>query len=514
MALYTKYRPKKFGEVVGQQAVVQTLKNSLIRESVGHAYMFTGSRGVGKTSLARILAKTVNCEMVINGEPCLSCNTCVAFAKETFLDCIEIDAASNTGVDNIRTLIEHIGFRPTQGKKKVYIIDEVHMLSKGAFNALLKTLEEPPEHALFILATTEIHKVPATIISRTQRFDFGRLPDQEIVDLLNFVVKEEKAEVEQEVLPLIAELANGGLRDALTRLEKVLSHGTKLKLEEAQKILGVTDEGNHKELLSLILAANTKGLPEYFDKLVENSIDLEVFAKDLLEFLRKQLISSLHGTNKSLTAADCILLSRLFLRAYKEMEYSPSQDLPLLISSIEACARFVPKTDKVEQVVNTPVAQSKPKVVVPPAVEAVTTTVKEPLDLSSFVRETKAVIVENNGEEELVTGRDIPEAEVKLFWDKILEKVRQKNGPLGTLVKNFPLLEVQRNTAIVGVKYLFHKEQLESAKNKTLLNQVATEVAGSPLSIAPRIVKVETVSVDAPNALDALQVFGGEIIDS
>ena len=257
-ALYRKFRPQTFDEVKGQNHIVTTLKNQIRNQRLGHAYLFCGTRGTGKTTVAKILAKAVNCEHPIDGEPCGECETCKSITEGSSLNVIEIDAASNNGVDNIREIKEQVQYSPATGKYKVYIIDEVHMLSIGAFNALLKTLEEPPKYVIFILATTEVHKIPITILSRCQRYDFHRITSNVIKKQLIDLTNQEKVEAEDKALEYIARMADGSMRDALSLLDQCIAFnlGKKLTYDATLDVLGTVDIQVYSELLDFIMAQN------------------------------------------------------------------------------------------------------------------------------------------------------------------------------------------------------------------------------------------------------------------
>src|SRR3989339_230340 len=289
--LYRKYRPKNFDEVIGQAHVVRTLSNAIQNNRLGQAYLFTGPRGTGKTSIARILAKAVNCEKPNNAISCEECVACKHINGNQTLDIIEIDAASNTGVDNIRELRQTVALPPTLLKYKVYIIDEVHMLSTGAFNALLKTLEEPPAHIIFILATTEIHKVPETILSRCQRFDFSRLPLKNIIEKLELIAKAEKVKIEKEALEMIAIAAEGGMRDAESLLGQIMSLEDKsITVSETEEILGTADRKFAAEIADFILDKKTTPAISRVNEILENGYDLSVFTKSLINYLRQLML--------------------------------------------------------------------------------------------------------------------------------------------------------------------------------------------------------------------------------
>ena len=254
-ALYRKFRPQEFEDVKGQEHIVTTLKNQIKANRIGHAYLFCGTRGTGKTTIAKIFAKAVNCEQPIDGSPCGQCAICKSIADGSSLNVIEIDAASNNGVDNIRQIREEVTYRPTEGKYKVYIIDEVHMLSAGAFNALLKTLEEPPSYVIFILATTEAHKIPITILSRCQRYDFHRISIDTISQRLMDLMKEEQVEVEEKAIRYVAKAGDGSMRDALSLLDQCIAFhlGETLTYENVLEVLGAVDTEVFSKLLRQIL---------------------------------------------------------------------------------------------------------------------------------------------------------------------------------------------------------------------------------------------------------------------
>src|SRR3990167_4756422 len=291
--LYRKYRPQTFSDVVGQKHIVTTLENALRLGKVGQAYLFTGPRGTGKTTLARIFAKAVNCLDRKGAEPCGKCEHCILMSEGRSLDIIEIDAASHTGVDNIRELRETIALPPSLGSHKIYIIDEVHMLSAGAWNALLKTLEEPPRHALFILATTALHKIPDTILSRCQRFDLSRFPIADIVAKLEKIAKEEKFKIEKGALEMIALAAEGGMRDAESLLTQISSLGQG-KITEAQviEILGTARRDAFHNLLSRIAERDLPSALAFVRTLSQDGRDLSVFLTALIHYLRDLLLVS------------------------------------------------------------------------------------------------------------------------------------------------------------------------------------------------------------------------------
>lgn len=363
LVLYRKYRPRTFEEVVGQEHVVRTLRNAVSHNMISHAYLFSGPRGCGKTTMARLLAKAVNCEKPEAGEPCNECSACKEITLGSAMDLLEIDAASNRGIDEIRNLKEGIQFSPTKLKYKVFVIDEAHQLTKEAANALLKTLEEPPSHAIFILATTEIQRMIPTLASRCQRFDFRKLRVPEMVQRLGDMVKKEGIKVEKDALELLAHHAGGSLRDAEGLLDKVLTFhlgsGKKegIQAEAVRELLGIVDIQIIGSFADLLLAKNTGKAIESLNKNLEEGMDPQEFARTLIEYLRTILILKINPALEDMFAGPLTkeqqekmklqtsnteeeFLSRAiknFMEAEQKMKYSSIIQLPLELAIIDSC---------------------------------------------------------------------------------------------------------------------------------------------------------------------------------
>lgn len=291
-ALYRKFRPSRFEDVKGQEHIVTTLQNQIKADRIGHAYLFCGTRGTGKTSVAKIFARAVNCENPVEGSPCGECASCKALAAGTSMNVIEIDAASNNGVDNIREIVDEVSYSPAEGKYKVYIIDEVHMLSIGAFNALLKTLEEPPSYVIFILATTEVHKIPITILSRCQRYDFRRITIDTITDRLRELMEAEKISVEEKALRYVAKTADGSMRDALSLLDQCIAFhfGQELTYDKVLNVLGAVDTEVFSRLLRHVLGQDVTGGIGLLEEIVMQGRELTQFVTDFTWYLRNLLL--------------------------------------------------------------------------------------------------------------------------------------------------------------------------------------------------------------------------------
>lgn len=356
-ALYRKFRPSRFEDVKGQEHIVTTLQNQIKADRIGHAYLFCGTRGTGKTSIAKIFARAVNCDHPVEGSPCGECESCKAIAAGTSMNVIEIDAASNNGVDNIREIVEEVSYSPAQGRFKVYIIDEVHMLSIGAFNALLKTLEEPPSYVIFILATTEVHKIPITILSRCQRYDFRRISIDTIVERLRELMEREQVQVEDKALRYIAKTADGSMRDALSLLDQCIAFhfGQELTYDKALDVLGAVDTEVFSRLLRHVLENNVTGCIGLLEEIVMQGRELVQFVTDFTWYLRNLLLLQSSDDIEDIIDVSSDNLLRLkeeagmletdtlmrYIRIFSELtgqiKYAPQKRILIEIALIKLC---------------------------------------------------------------------------------------------------------------------------------------------------------------------------------
>lgn len=356
-ALYRKFRPQEFVDVKGQEHIVTTLRNQIKADRIGHAYLFCGTRGTGKTTVAKIFAKAVNCEQPVDGSPCGECAACRAITAGNSMNVIEIDAASNNGVDNIRQIREEVEYRPTEGKYKVYIIDEVHMLSIGAFNALLKTLEEPPSYVIFILATTEAHKIPITILSRCQRYDFRRISIDTISDRLRALMEKEQIEVEEKAIRYVAKAADGSMRDALSLLDQCIAFylGQKLTYDKVLETLGAVDTEVFSRLLRQILNKDIPGAIGTVDEMVIEGRELGQFVADFTWYLRNLMlvqgsddmeeVLDISAENLALLKEEAKMVSadvlmryiRIFSELGSQVKYASQKRILIEIAVIKLC---------------------------------------------------------------------------------------------------------------------------------------------------------------------------------
>lgn len=508
LSLYRKYRSQDFETIVGQKHVIQILKNALENNRLGHAYIFSGPRGTGKTSMARILAKALNCQTGLTVKPCLQCAMCENIKNGTASDVIEIDAASNRGIDEIRQLREQVNFVPIEARYKVYIIDEVHMLTTEAFNALLKTLEEPPSHTLFILATTETQKIPATIISRCQRLDFKRIAPLEIAEHLLFVAKQEGVVIDQRSVQYIAKLSDGCMRDALSLLDQLISfQGNTLTFDTIVTLLGTVDLMSMHSLAKAMLSRNMQDVLQQLENLIISGKNVAQLNKDFIEYLRNLMLIAIGASEALELNTDTILtmkelaglatledLKRLLLllsRADNEMRWQANPRLIFELAVIEYClvtAEPVAKT--IVEPVKAPVAQP---VIPKKSVEAVA-----PRSFKSIVQEVtgtpvpavKPIVAEVLPEPLKKTEGQLSLPELKQSWQTFVNKVKMEKpalfillceATLGGTVDNMVTLQFKEN-------FSFHRDKLLQLPNKEAIEKILQQVYGRPLKIEAQLV--------------------------
>lgn len=491
MSYYHRYRPQQFADLYGQEAVRTILTQALLTDHLGHAYLFAGTRGTGKTTTARLLAKAINClgrssdPKKPSAEPCNSCELCQSIQAGTCLDVIEIDAASNRGIDEIRQLQDQTHFRPQQAVKKIFIIDEVHMLTKEAFNALLKTLEEPPSYLVFILATTELHKVPATVISRCQRFDFQTPSVEAISQYLAMIAKQEKLKADAAAIHAVAGLARGSFRDASTLLEQ-LAHEVAITSETVQTVFGLPEDGLVDRYLKVQSGLSDTSLRSdlqaYFARGGNASAFLDIVFDRFGEQLSKGNISDPQR-----------ILSAL-VRAKYQLRYSPVAALPILALAEGSSTRAAQKTEVPAQ--SSPVAASQPKVVKPmPSVSPVLQVVAQPekIVILEDVSDTKEAPAQSQemvtiAVAEQVPPAELPPTELSELWQKALAQLlAEGESSLVAILRTAKPISYQSPDFTLGVQFQFHADHIAKQKNRGALEAVLTSLAGKPVRIEAQV---------------------------
>lgn len=484
-ALYRKFRPDNFEDVKGQDHIVTTLKNQIKADRIGHAYLFCGTRGTGKTTIAKIFAKAVNCENPKEGSPCGECPTCKAIAAGASMNVIEIDAASNNSVDNIREIVEEVSYSPAEGKFKVYIIDEVHMLSIGAFNALLKTLEEPPSYVIFILATTETHKIPITILSRCQRYDFKRITVDTIADRLKELMEAEKVSVEEKAIRYVAKAADGSLRDALSLLDQCIAFhfGQELTYDKVLDVLGAVDVGVFSRLLRNVLERNVLGCIELLEEMIMQGRELTQFVTDFTWYLRNLLLvktsdniedvidmssDNLVRLKEEAQMADMEIIMR-YIRIFSELsgqlKYSANKRILTEMALIKLCK---PEMETTQDSLLDRVREIEEKL------EKGIVTAAPVAELS-----TQSVVLKK---ERPALPKAIPDEVQQIVerWSGIVAECPQ---PLKTYIKPAKLSLGGDNKLMLVLEDGIATDYLKQTENKQLLEQVISESIGKEVEV-------------------------------
>ena len=494
--LYLKWRPKDFDDVVGQSHVTRTLRNACRSQRIAHAYLFAGPRGTGKTSIARILAKALNCLAEPERRPCNQCHVCQAINQGRFLDLIEIDGASNRGIDEIRDLRERVNFRPNEGRYKVYIIDEVHMLTREAFNALLKTLEEPPEYVVFVFATTEVWRIPATIRSRTQRFDFRPIKLALVESRLRHICEAENIGREDQALSLIARQATGSLRDAISMLDQIASIGEGMvTLDLVRSVLGTAPDEAAEQLLGFLLGGDLAPALELLSQLSAEGFDMRQFAQDVLALSRAMLLLRLGVrpetdlTSETLAKLSdmagkqepetLLKLARAFGQAAEQVRYSLLPQLPLELALVEASNLLALPAR--QALVSSQPMRPKP--------DALPLSPRPPQPAQVQKPTSPAPAVSEASPQQPVTLERL-----RKLWPKVEAKVQRRDRTLEPLLHAAELVKLEAGTVTIAFAYPFHCACFSGAEEKGILLEALREVTGQALEA--------TLMVAAPGSVN------------
>jgi DNA polymerase-3 subunit gamma/tau len=503
-AFYRKWRPRTFDQVVGQDHVTQTLRNALQQSRIVHAYLFSGPRGTGKTSTARILAKAVNCLSDDEERPCNHCVMCEAIDDGRAMDLIEIDAASHTGVDNIRDLRDKISFAPTEARYRFYIVDEAHMLSPPAFNALLKTLEEPPPHAILVLATTEAYKIPATVISRCQRFDFRRIPLSAMIDRLQHIAGDEGLQVQDGVLELIARQATGSMRDAESLLDQLATFaGSEITLAQVQAMLGSTSSEAVQDLVRQVNSGDLAGGLGTVNRALAEGADPRQLTKELLEYLRglllvkstghappeltKEQAKEMASQASRLSLDQLVRTIKIFNQAALDLKDSAQPQLPLELALVEAILEEGP-TKAPRGPADSASGHMERGPSAPPRAAS------GPKDVPPTAGDQSSLEGSSSEDVAVQAAQDVPAAgggqsvaggleQLQGAWAHVVAAVNRQSRHLAAVVRDCPPMALEEEVVILHAGSPFHKQQLESDRARQLVEEGVTEILGRPYRV-------------------------------
>lgn len=498
-AIYRKYRPQVFSDVVGQDHVTKTLANEIINDKLAHAYLFCGMRGIGKTTVARILAKAINCEKRTNktAEPCNNCTSCKSINEGRSLDLLEIDAASNRRIDDIREIKEHIPYGPSQAKYRVVIVDEVHMLTTEAFNALLKTLEEPPPHVLFVLCTTEVHKLPETIISRCQRFDFKRIKSSVLLTRLRYIADQEGVKIEDQFLRQIIEIAGGSSRDAESYLGKLVSLGEKkISSDQAALVLPHSDLNQAADFIEYLISSDTKSAIELINEFLEQGGDIAYFYHEVLDLLRKMLLLKLGGKLAEEVNVDLLpeFQSRL-VELSRQLTHNRLQIILERWLGVENSWRS-------SEIWQLPLELAVVEITAIKSGQSYATTDQ----IKPEVENNQSKITKNASQNNI---SDITLEKIIERWPEVVTGLRDYNHSLSFILSVARPLKLEGNTLTVGFSYQLHLERVKEPKIVEVIEQTIEKVFDSKLKLHS-----ETDEVQGSGDLlsNVLTTFGGRVV--
>lgn len=543
MALYLKYRPQQFSDVIGQEHIVKTLSRQISTNTLAHAYIFSGSRGVGKTTSARIFAKAINCQNRApeSAEPCNSCANCESITSGRSIDVIEIDAASNTGVDNVReNIIENTQFQPTITKYKVFIIDEVHMLSTSAFNALLKTLEEPPHYVVFILATTEIHKIPETILSRCQKYIFGKVSPDILKQTLQDIAGKENITLDNDVADAIVAKSDGCVRDAVSLFEQIVSLGEKhITKQNASVFLPISALTDAIAFLEFLMQNKTTECFQFLASLESQGSNIQQFFDTFLETLRAFMIFKVGGVNQNLQneieekfaalskqvqTPDILRLIDIGLRRRQSQRTCPIAILPIELLVLEYCEGEMPtlsqkapteikpketEKKKEEKVVEVQTIKEK----IEPKVEAVEAKVEIEITQSPVETPSEQIVSEEKIETpQVLTESTLSLQNVKNKWNEIIKSVEAKSPSLVSILKSSKLVGVEDNNVLIGVQYKLHQDKLNQKEYKMMIESALCDCLKTHVSFAIVVEQKENTDLPNPDLDNIAAAFGGVVV--